>query len=288
MLSKEIKDKSMVWTIRNQVLDFTRKPFVMGILNVTPDSFSDGGRYFNQEHAVKQALLMEKQGADIIDVGGESTRPGSDPVSLEEELRRVIPVIQAIRQRSEVLISVDTNKAIVAEQALQAGADIVNDVSAARFDPDMAAVVKNYNCPLVIMHMKGKPKNMQQEPYYDDVVAEIYHFFEERLQALTALGIDRLILDPGIGFGKRVSDNLEIIRSLATFNPLGYPLLIGLSRKSFIGKLLNREVEDRLAGTIAANLLAVQNGAHILRVHDVPQTMDLLHMWQAIQKGKIL
>ena len=273
------------WMVRGKELDLSQRPHIMGILNVTPDSFSDGGHFFNSARAVSRALQMAEQGADIIDVGGESTRPGSEPVLLDEELRRVIPVIEGIRQRSNVLISVDTYKAEVAEQALQAGADIVNDISAARFDEKMAAVVKKYDCPLVIMHMKGTPKTMQEQPFYDDVIQEISDFFVERMNILTKQGISKIILDPGIGFGKRVSDNLKIIQSFHEFKKLGQPLLIGLSRKSFLGRILDREVDQRLAGTLAANLLAIQSGAHIVRVHDVPETLDLIRTFHAVKSG---
>ena len=279
------KNYTFRWMVRGKELDLSQRPHIMGILNVTPDSFSDGGHFFNSARAVSRALQMAEQGADIIDVGGESTRPGSEPVPLDEELRRVIPVIEGIRQRSNVLISVDTYKAEVAEQALQAGADIVNDISAARFDEKMAAVVKKYDCPLVIMHMQGTPKTMQEQPFYDDVIQDISDFFVERMNILSKQGISKIILDPGIGFGKRVSDNLKIIQSFHEFKKLGQPLLIGLSRKSFLGRILDREVDQRLAGTLAANLLAIQSGAHIVRVHDVPETLDLIRTFHAVKSG---
>lgn len=266
----------------NRILDFNNAPFIMGILNVTPDSFSDGGKFYQPQQAVRQALQMIEEGADIIDIGGESTRPGAEPVSAAEEIRRVVPVIEALRKKSDVLISVDTYKSEVARQALQAGADLVNDISGAQFDPDMPKVVKQAGCPLVIMHIKGTPRDMQKNPYYDDVVEELYGYFEKRLRFLQSQGIEMVAIDPGIGFGKRIEDNLKLLRDLKDFTFFNKPILIGTSRKSFIGTILDKEVNQRLFGSLATQVVAVQNGAHIVRVHDVGATKDALSLWRAI------
>ena len=247
------------------------RPIVMGILNVTPDSFSDGGRYVEVSAALERAREMVNEGADIIDVGGESTRPGADPVPLEEELERVIPVIEAIKAELDVPISVDTYKAPVAEEALKAGAVMVNDVSGMRFSQDMARVVARYGAYGVVMHMKGTPRDMQKAPFYHDVVGEVKAFFRERLDHLVAQGVDRkkVILDPGIGFGKRLEDNLALVRGIPSFLELGCPLLLGPSRKSFIGRVLDLPVDERLEGTLAVVAIAVFLGATLVRVHDV-------------------
>lgn len=276
-----------LWKWGNRrVLDFAKAPFVMGILNVTPDSFSDGGKFYNVDRAVQRALQMEREGADIIDIGGESTRPGAKPVSAEEEVARVVPVIAAIRQQSDVLISVDTYKSVVAQKALEAGADMINDISGGRFDPAMLSVAKAANCPLIVMHIKGTPRNMQKNPHYDDVIEEIFTYFDERIQALSAAGIEMIAIDPGIGFGKRLSDNLQLLRDLKDFTFLKKPILIGTSRKSFIGAVLNKETEQRLFGSLATQLIAVQNGAQIVRVHDVAAAKDVLTMFKAVKAGQ--
>jgi len=244
---------------------------IMGILNVTPDSFSDGGRFLSPDAAVKRALIMEKEGADIIDVGGESSRPGAEPVPVEEELRRVIPVLERLRGKLRIPISIDTTKAEVAEAALRAGASIVNDISALRFDPAMASVVAEFGAGLVLMHMLGTPKTMQQDPHYEDVVREVREFLAERALYAQSQGIPReaIAVDPGIGFGKTVEHNLELLRRLPELVELGFPVLVGPSRKSFIGAILGLGVEERLEGTLAACAVAVVRGADILRVHDV-------------------
>ena len=244
---------------------------IMGILNVTPDSFSDGGRFLSPDAAVKRALIMEKEGADIIDVGGESSRPGAEPVPVEEELRRVIPVLERLRGKLRIPISIDTTKAEVAEAALRAGASIVNDISALRFDPAMAFVVAEFGAGLVLMHMLGTPKTMQQAPHYEDVVREVREFLAERALYAQSQGIPReaIAVDPGIGFGKTVEHNLELLRRLPELVELGFPVLVGPSRKSFIGAILGLGVEERLEGTLAACAVAVVRGADILRVHDV-------------------
>jgi len=243
----------------------------MGVINTTPDSFSDGGLYTQPEEAVQKALDLIEQGADIIDIGGESSRPGSDPVPSDEEKKRVLPIIRGLRKETDTLISIDTTKADVAEAALEEGADIINDISAFRFDPQMTDLAAKKGIPVILMHMKGTPKNMQIDPFYDNIFTEIQDFFRERISTLTAQGIreHNIILDPGIGFGKRLEDNLALINNLGFLSPLSRPVLIGVSRKSFIGTILDLPVEERLEGTIAASLLSMVNGAHILRVHDV-------------------
>ncbi len=243
----------------------------MGVLNVTPDSFSDGGLYFDQEKAIARALELAEEGADIIDVGGESSRPGSDPIPENEELRRVIPVISELKKKTRAFISIDTTKAEVAEAAIDAGADMVNDISALRFDSRMASLIAQKDIPAVLMHMKGSPKDMQDNPHYDDVVGEVKAFLRERIRAAQSCGIkkEKIIVDPGIGFGKRFEDNLALINRLQELADLDQPLLIGASRKSFIGRILNLPPQERVEGTIASAILSILHGAHILRVHDV-------------------
>jgi dihydropteroate synthase len=246
---------------------------IMGILNVTTDSFSDGGLFFDRGIAINHALEMEAAGADIIDIGGESTRPGAEPVLLEDELNRVIPVIEAIRSASDVCVSIDTYKADVAEKAIKAGANIVNDISGLQFDASMADVVKNNNVPVVIMHIKGTPREMQKDPHYDDLMQEVVAYFQERVEFCHQHGIkkENIILDPGIGFGKRSQDNFELLRELKQIADLGYPVLSGPSRKSFIGLTLDLPVEERVEGTAAAVTASILNGAKIVRVHDVQE-----------------
>ncbi|MFP4201842.1 MAG: dihydropteroate synthase [Candidatus Acetothermia bacterium] len=250
-----------------------REVLIMGILNVTPDSFSDGGEFLEQDRAVGRALEMEKNGADIIDIGGESTRPGAEKVSLEEELSRTVPVIEEIRKATDVPISIDTYKGEVAEKALDAGADIVNDISALRFDPDLRDVVAERDVPVVLMHMQGTPRTMQENPTYEDPVEEIIRFLKERIEGAVAGGVDRdkVIIDPGIGFGKRLEHNYEILRRLEEFERLDQPLLLGTSRKSFIGETLDLATEERVEGTIASNVIGILKGAKVLRVHDVSE-----------------
>jgi dihydropteroate synthase len=274
---------------RARDLDLSSRVHIMGILNVTPDSFFDGGRAETPEAAVARAEALLEEGADLIDVGGESTRPGSRPVPLEEELRRVVPVVEVLAQRFPgVPISVDTSKAEVARQALEEGASLVNDVSALRFDPRMAAVVKEHGVPVVLMHMRGTPSTMQDNPAYENVVAEINAFFEERLGFCARAGIQApIVLDPGLGFGKTVDHNVEILRSLGSLNRWHCPLLIGPSRKSFLGRLLSdgpdpAPVEDRYEATLASCLWAASQGARILRVHDVRGLRRALRVWDAI------
>jgi dihydropteroate synthase len=251
----------------------------MGVVNVTPDSFSDGGRYLEARSALAHGLELAREGAAILDLGGESTRPGADPVPVDEECRRVIPVIEGLVAAGvDARISVDTSKARVAEQALAAGATIVNDVTALRAAPQIAELVAQAGAQLCLMHMVGTPRTMQLDPHYEDVVSEVKRFLEERMAFATNHGVaeERIILDPGIGFGKTVAHNLELIRRLPELLTLGRPLLIGVSRKSFLGQITGREVDDRLPGTIAANVLAYERGATIFRVHDVAPLIDAL------------
>ena len=256
----------------NNWLVKSEKPYlIMGILNVTPDSFSDGGQFLKVENAFTHSVKMIEEGADIIDIGGESTKPFADPVSTDEELSRVIPVIEKIRSEYDILISIDTTKSKVAEEAITSGANIINDVSAMEIDENMLQVAKNYNSPIVMMHMKGIPKNMQNNPTYDHLITEIKDYLSSRVKYAINAGIDKknIIIDPGIGFGKSVEHNFEIINNLDSFVDLGFPVLLGASRKSFIGLTLDVEEKDRLEGSIAANVIGLQKGAKIFRVHDV-------------------
>ncbi len=278
---------SVVYRFGRKEFDFSKRTYVMGILNVTPDSFSDGGRYFTVDSAVEHAMRMVEDGADIIDVGGESTRPGSERVPLEEELRRVIPVIKEIVKRVDVPISIDTYKSEVARQALDNGAVIVNDISGLRFDEKMVEVIAQYSASVVIMHIKGTPKTMQENPYYDDVISEIYGYLLEGVERAQSFGIKQIIVDPGIGFGKRLIDNLEILRRLREFKSLGYPVLVGVSRKSFIGNVLNLPVGERLEGTAGAVAISVWNGANIVRVHDVKEMARVVRIVDAIKQVPI-
>ena len=270
-------------------LHFSGRTYIMGVLNVTPDSFYDKGRFFDLKSAVKRAFDMDRDGADIIDVGGESTRPGAVDVSENEELRRVIPVILAISKKVNAAISIDTRKASVADAALEAGASIVNDISALRFDPKMPHIAARHGAFVVLMHMKGTPKDMQSNPVYGDVVKDIIKNLRASIALARRSGIskNKIIIDPGIGFGKTVRHNLDILRGLGKFKKLGYPLCIGTSRKSFIGKILgSKSPEDRLAGSIATAAVAVLNGADIVRVHDVSFTRQAIRMVDNIKKHR--
>ncbi|MCX8011821.1 MAG: dihydropteroate synthase [Desulfobacterota bacterium] len=260
----------------------------MGILNVTPDSFSDGGKFLEREKAVEQALQMEEDGADLIDIGGESTRPGAKPVPIEFEIKRVIPVIKAIAKKIKVVISVDTRKAKVAEMALVEGADIVNDVSALRFDPAMASLIAKEGVPVVLMHMKGTPEHMQDNICYREIVSEIMEFFKERISFARQMGIEenKIIIDPGIGFGKSIEkDNFTILKNLAKFTELEKPIMVGPSRKAFLGHLLNLPVDDREEATAAAVAVAIMNGANIVRVHDVKKMKRVAQVVDAIRRA---
>ena len=277
---------TIILDCRSRKLEIGRRTLIMGILNVTPDSFSDGGLYASVESAVEHAERMVSEGADIIDVGGESTRPGAESVPAEDEIRRILPVIEKLTKITKIPISIDTYKSSVARRALEAGACIINDISALRGDPDMAYVAAEAGVSVALMHMKGTPKDMQVNPHYDDPINEITSFFRERIQAAVDAGIspDQIIIDPGIGFGKTAEHNLEIIRRLREFKSLGKPILIGTSRKSFIGKVLDLPVDDRLEGTAATVAVSICNGADIVRVHDVKEMLRVARMTDAIMR----
>jgi dihydropteroate synthase len=263
---------------------------IMGILNVTQDSFSDGGLYFDKSAAINRAIQMVEEGADIIDIGGESTRPGSEPVHEEEELRRTIPVIEALVKEISVPISIDTYKSRIANRALEAGASMVNDISGLRFDPKMPEVIAYHKVPVVIMHIKGTPKDMQQNPVYEALIPEIMEYLSEGIQIAAKSGIteDKIIIDPGIGFGKTFEHNLDIINNLRTFTLLGKPILIGPSRKAFIGKILGDvPPADRREGTAAAVAISIFNGANIVRVHDVKEMVHVAKVADAIKNMRI-
>ncbi|MFY8349839.1 dihydropteroate synthase [Pseudoalteromonas sp. SSM20] len=268
-----------------KVLDLSQT-HIMGILNLTPDSFSDGGSYQHLDSAVISALAMLKNGATIIDIGGESTRPGAPDVALEEELSRVIPVIKAIREKSDCIISIDTSKAEVMRQAVHAGADIINDVRALQ-EPNALATAAELGVPVCLMHMQGQPRTMQANPQYIDLINDIKQFFVERIAECEKAGItrDRIILDPGFGFGKTLAHNYQILKYIDEFKIMGCEVLAGLSRKSMIGNLLGRDVDQRLAGSVAGALIAAQKGAKIIRVHDVTETADALDVWRACEQG---
>jgi len=257
-------------------LHLGRKTCIMGVLNVTPDSFSDGGLYYYRDRAIEQGIFLARDGADIIDIGGESTRPYSDPVPAEEELERVIPVIEGLRKEIKRPISIDTCKASVAEQALKAGASIINDISALRFDRRMASVAASAGVPVILMHMQGTPGNMQVNPSYKELIPEILDFLKEAAEGAVAAGIkrDMIIIDPGIGFGKTFEHNLAIIRELDRFSALDMPVLLGTSRKSFIGRILENEPDERDIGTMATLSAGIMNGAHIVRVHNVKMAIE--------------
>jgi dihydropteroate synthase len=261
------------------------RPLIMGVINVTPDSFADGGLFFDHDTAVNHALALVAAGADILDFGGESTRPYSDPTPLDEELSRVIPVIEQVRAQSSVAISIDTYKSRVARAALTAGANIINDISSLQFDPDMVHLAREYDAPVILMHMQGTPREMQTHPHYDDLLGELRAFFSERLDFALAHGLSRelLVIDPGIGFGKTFHHNMEILNNLDAFLDLGYPLLIGLSRKAFLGHLLGGlPPAERDVATLAALTIAIQRGAHIVRVHNVAYAKQFFTVLNAI------
>ncbi len=265
-------------------LDFSVKTGVMGILNVTPDSFYDGGRYVDPQAAVARAHQMLAEGADIIDIGGQSSRPGSDPVSEAEEVRRVVPIVEAVAQSVSAIISVDTYRAGVARAALDAGAHLINDISALRFDPALVGVVAERRVPLILMHIQGMPRTMQLNPTYEAVIDEVFAFLQERLRVAQAGGIpaEHLLIDPGIGFGKGAQHNLELLCKLHHFHALGRPLVIGTSRKSFIGRILGTEVDERLEGTAATVAAAIVQGVDIIRVHDVAAMSRVARMMDAL------
>jgi dihydropteroate synthase len=277
------------WKIRNQTFDWSRT-YIMGVLNVTPDSFSDGGQFNTLDQAVDQAIVMANHRVDIIDIGGESARPGSEAVSLEVEHDRVIPIIQAIRQRSvfdNIPISIDTTKATIARAAVDSGADIINDISAGMFDPEMLGTIAQLKVPAILMHLRGNPKTMQQQTVYQDLVGEIVAFLQTRIELVVKAGGDRnlIAIDPGIGFAKDLEQNLEIIQRLEEFRVLDCPILMGVSRKSFIGRILDQpDAQARVWGTAAACTASIGNGAHILRVHDVVEMADVVRVADAIYR----
>jgi dihydropteroate synthase len=259
------------------------QPKIMGILNVTPDSFSDGGKYYSVNDAVEHALNMIDDGADFIDVGGESTRPGSEAVSLDVELNRTIPVIKQIKSlRKDILISIDTTKSEVAKQALDNGASVINDISGLTNDEKMIEVTKEYSAAVIIMHIKGNPKTMQQNPYYDDVVKEVYSFLSSQSNRAFQNGIDKIIIDPGIGFGKRIEDNFILISNLNEFQTIGYPVMIGLSKKSFIGKTLDLEIDERDVATVILETVSVLKSARIIRTHNVKYCNQMVKLLSKI------
>jgi dihydropteroate synthase len=270
---------------RKKTFKLGKKTLLMGVLNVTPDSFSDGGLYFDKEKAIAQGLEMVEEGADFIDIGGESTRPGSKPLGLEEELRRVIPVIEFLVKEVDVPISIDTYKSAVAQKAIEAGAEMINDISGLHFDPGLAQVAAKGDVPLILMHIRGNPETMQKDVHYESLFSEILQYLKESIRRAESAGLDpeQIIIDPGIGFGKTVEDNLLIIKNLQEFRILGKPLLLGTSRKSFIGKILNAEVTERLEGTLSSIAIGVLNGAHIIRCHDVLQAKRAIAVADAIR-----
>jgi dihydropteroate synthase len=262
-------------------------PLLMGIVNATPDSFSDGGKYLATDVAVQHALQLVADGADLLDIGGESTRPGSQPVPLDEELRRVIPVVEQLASAVKVPISIDTSKAEVARQALQAGARIVNDISGLTFDPAMINVCCQQPCGVVCMHIQGTPLTMQSDPRYDDVVEDLYRFFVKRLEELEQQGLprERIVIDPGIGFGKTAQHNLQILQHIDRFHQTGRPVLIGHSRKRFLQKILGHALDERSFGTVGVSIAMAQKGVEILRIHDVAATRDAITAWKAVVGG---
>ena len=275
----------MIWRAGDRAWEFPRSPLIMGIVNVTPDSFSDGGQHATPAAAVAHALALAAEGADLLDIGGESTRPGAPAVSESEELARVIPVIEQLAGQTDAALSIDTQKPAVAEAALAAGAVIINDIAANRTDPQMWQIAVAARAGYVAMHMQGTPQNMQDAPTYTDVTAEVRAFFDERLERFTEAGLDaeQVLFDPGIGFGKTVEHNLALLAGLERFKKMKRPLLVGASRKSFIGRLTEAAVEDRLAGSLACACRAAEAGTAVLRVHDVKETIQALQIWTAIR-----
>ncbi len=278
---------TLKWADRSLNLD--ARTHVMGVLNVTPDSFSEQGRFFDFHKAVEHGEFMARSGADLIDIGGESTRPYSRRISAQEEMDRVLPVVEALSKRTGVPLSIDTCKAGVAEEAIKAGASIINDISALRFDAAMAGVAARAGCPVVLMHMQGTPEDMQDHPHYDDLMRDVIYFLRDAMDRAVAAGIrkDLVLIDPGIGFGKTFHDNLTIIRRLSELRVMGCPILIGPSNKAFIGKILGKEAHERGVGTMAAVAAAVMNGAQVVRVHDVGPAAETVRVIDAIRKGRI-
>lgn len=278
------------WCLRNRVFEWGQKTYLMGVLNVTPDSFSDGGQFNTLKAAFQQAHQLVKQGADFLDIGGQSTRPNAKEVAIQEEIDRVIPVLKALRQDptlNHVPISIDTTRSEVAEAAIAAGADLVNDISGATFDPRMLPTVAKLNVPIILMHIRGTPETMQTLTQYQDLIGEIREFLATQIQAATSLGVDRILIDPGIGFAKTYEQNLEILRRLKEFERLNYPILVGVSRKSFIGHILKQpDPQKRAWGTAAACVSAIATGADVLRVHDVAEMRDACLVADAIWRTR--
>ncbi len=279
-------EATMIWQLRDRSLDLAPRAVVLGIVNVTPDSFSDGGRFFGADRAVAHALQLVRDGADLLDIGGESSRPGATPVPADEEIARVLPVVERLVKETDVPLSIDTTKAAVADRALAAGAHVVNDITALQGDPDMADVARRHGAGVILMHMQGTPQTMQQNPTYADVVAEVAGFLQARLQAAEDLGIasSRVVLDPGVGFGKTQQHNLRLIARLHELGKLGRPVCLGASRKGLIGLVTGRPRGERLAGSLAVACHALAAGsAQVLRVHDVAATRDAVLLFQAIR-----
>jgi dihydropteroate synthase len=281
-------DRSVQFQANNRVMTCGSRTLIMGVVNVTPDSFFDGGRWYRPDAAVKHACALVEQGADLLDIGAESSRPGSDPIGPEEELRRLLPVVRDVCGRVDVPVSIDTTKAEVAQRTLDAGASIINDISALRFDPRMASVVAQFGAGLILTHMQGVPKTMQQAPRYDDVVRAVNRFWRERMEVAASFSIspNRVLLDPGFGFGKTLAHNLALVARLDEFMSMGRPLVVGVSRKAFIGEVLGRSVADRLMGTAAVVAAAVLKGVHVVRVHDVSELRDVVRMADAIRNAE--
>jgi len=282
-----VTSKNHVYRFGETEYDLDARSYIMGIINVTPDSFSDGGKYKNTEEACAAAVSMVESGADFIDVGGESTRPGSEPASLQSELDRVIPVIESLARSVRVPLSIDTYKSTVAREALRAGAAIVNDISGLHFDPRMAGVVAEHGSTVILMHIRGTPRTMQIDLVYRDLIGEIRAYLEEGIRRASDAGIRQIIVDPGIGFGKSTDQNIEILKRLSEFRNLGFPVMVGPSRKSFIGNILNLPVDQRLEGTAAAVAVSIINGTDIIRVHDVREMKRVAVIADAVRRANI-
>jgi dihydropteroate synthase len=280
-------NRTMIYTFGEKKYDLYSRTHIMGILNVTPDSFSDGGRYLFLDAAVKHGQTLFEEGADFIDIGGESTRPGSEPVSAEEEIQRIIPVIESLAKSVRIPISVDTYKSEVADAALRAGAVIVNDISAMAFDEKMATVVAKHQASVVLMHMKGDPKTMQENPIYENATREIKQFLADRISVAKKAGIEQMMIDPGIGFGKLFEHNIQLIRELNSFTSLGYPVLVGPSRKAFLGTILQLPSSERVEGTSAVVTASILHGANIIRVHDVKEMKRVAMVSDALKSQDI-
>ncbi|MGQ9508631.1 MAG: dihydropteroate synthase [Thermodesulfobacteriota bacterium] len=286
---KNLSRTQFILRCRKKTFLLGKRTLLMGVLNVTPDSFSDGGLFFDKEKAIEHGLKMAEEGADLIDIGGESTRPGSKPLEIEEELRRVIPVIESLAKRIDIPISIDTYKSKVAQAAIESGAEIINDISGLHFDPDLAKVASKEDVPLILMHIRGTPETMQKDVYYESLFSEILQYLRAGIEWAEASGVDpeKIIIDPGIGFGKTLEHNLLLIKNLSEFRIFGKPILLGTSRKSFIGKILDAEPQDRLEGTLASTIVGILNGAHIVRCHDVLQTKKAIAVADAIRLAAV-